>query len=108
MKKRLAIIPARGGSKGIPKKNIYPVAGHPLIYYSIQAAKEAEQAQQEEEPEEEPQPEGTLTDPQTGEQVTMPDPETIDQNDDSVLGDTPVNDNLVNHGEEPPEDNPTE
>ncbi len=44
MKKRLAIIPARGGSKGIPKKNIYPVAGHPLIYYSIQAAKEAEEA----------------------------------------------------------------
>lgn len=44
MKKRLAIIPARGGSKGIPKKNIYPVAGHPLIYYSIQAAKEAEKA----------------------------------------------------------------
>ena len=44
MKKRLAIIPARGGSKGIPKKNIYPVAGRPLIYYSIQAAKEAEKA----------------------------------------------------------------
>ena len=44
MKKRLAIIPARGGSKGIPKKNIYPVAGHPLIYYSIQAAKEAKEA----------------------------------------------------------------
>ena len=44
MKKRLAIIPARGGSKGIPKKNIYNVAGHPLIYYSIQAAKEAKEA----------------------------------------------------------------
>lgn len=44
MKKRLAIIPARGGSKGIPKKNIYPVAGHPLIYYTIQAAKKAQEA----------------------------------------------------------------
>ncbi len=44
MKKRLAIIPARGGSKGIPKKNIYHVAGHPLIYYSIRAAKEAKEA----------------------------------------------------------------
>ena len=44
MKKRLAIIPARGGSKGIPKKNIYNVAGHPLIYYTIEAAKEAKEA----------------------------------------------------------------
>lgn len=44
MKKRLAIIPARGGSKGIPKKNIYPVAGHPLIYYTIRAAKKAQEA----------------------------------------------------------------
>ena len=44
MKKRLAIIPARGGSKGIPKKNIYNVAGHPLIYYSIEAAKAAKEA----------------------------------------------------------------
>lgn len=44
MKKRLAIIPARGGSKGIPKKNIYPVAGHPLIFYTIEAAKEAREA----------------------------------------------------------------
>lgn len=44
MRKRLAIIPARGGSKGIPKKNIYQVAGHPLLYYSIEAAKEANEA----------------------------------------------------------------
>lgn len=44
MRKKLAIIPARGGSKGIPKKNIYHVAGHPLIYYSIQAAREAREA----------------------------------------------------------------
>lgn len=33
----LAIIPARGGSKGIPGKNIRDLAGHPLIYYSIKA-----------------------------------------------------------------------
>ena len=34
----LAIIPARGGSKGIPRKNIRDFAGYPLIAYSIQAA----------------------------------------------------------------------
>lgn len=34
----LSVILARGGSKGIPKKNIYPVCGHPLIAYSICAA----------------------------------------------------------------------
>lgn len=33
----LAIIPARGGSKGVPGKNIKDLAGHPLIYYSIKA-----------------------------------------------------------------------
>lgn len=33
----LALIPARGGSKTIPRKNILPFAGHPLIAYSIQA-----------------------------------------------------------------------
>lgn len=33
----LAIIPARGGSKGIPRKNIRSFAGHPLIAYSIEA-----------------------------------------------------------------------
>ena len=37
--KTLAIIPARGGSKGLPNKNILPLAGHPLIAYSIAAAK---------------------------------------------------------------------
>jgi len=36
-----AIIPARGGSKGIPKKNIYNLGGYPLIAYSIAAAKMA-------------------------------------------------------------------
>ncbi len=36
--KVIAIIPARGGSKGISRKNIRLLAGYPLIYYSIQAA----------------------------------------------------------------------
>ena len=34
----IAIIPARGGSKRIPRKNIYPLAGKPLIAYTIEAA----------------------------------------------------------------------
>ncbi len=38
----LAIIPARGGSKSIPRKNIRSFAGHPLIAYSIVAALAAE------------------------------------------------------------------
>lgn len=38
----LAIIPARGGSKGIPRKNIKSFAGHPLIAYSIAAGLQAE------------------------------------------------------------------
>jgi YrbI family 3-deoxy-D-manno-octulosonate 8-phosphate phosphatase len=37
----LALIPARGGSKGIPRKNIRDFAGYPLIAYSILAAKRA-------------------------------------------------------------------
>lgn len=37
----LAIIPARGGSKGIPKKNVKIFAGYPLIAYSIAAAKQS-------------------------------------------------------------------
>lgn len=36
--KRLAIIPARGGSKRIPQKNIRPFCGKPMISYSIEAA----------------------------------------------------------------------
>ena len=38
----LAIIPARGGSKGIPRKNINLFAGFPLISYSIAAGLQAE------------------------------------------------------------------
>lgn len=40
-KKVLALIPARGGSKGIKDKNIIPLCGKPLIAYSIQAAKDS-------------------------------------------------------------------
>lgn len=36
--KCLFIIPARGGSKGLPKKNIKPLAGKPLICYTLDAA----------------------------------------------------------------------
>jgi CMP-N-acetylneuraminic acid synthetase len=36
--KILALIPARGGSKGVPRKNIRPVAGKPLIAYTIETA----------------------------------------------------------------------
>lgn len=38
-KKVLAVIPARGGSKGIKDKNILPLQGKPLIAYTIEAAK---------------------------------------------------------------------
>ena len=34
----LGIIPARGGSKGVPRKNIRLVGGRPLIAYTIAAA----------------------------------------------------------------------
>ena len=37
----IAIIPARGGSKGVPKKNIRPLAGKPLIIWTIEAAKKS-------------------------------------------------------------------
>lgn len=36
---KVAIIPARGGSKRIPRKNIKPFHGKPMIAYSIEAAK---------------------------------------------------------------------
>lgn len=36
----LVIIPARGGSKGIPHKNIKPLNGKPLIHYTIDEARE--------------------------------------------------------------------
>ena len=37
----LAIIPARGGSQSIPRKNIRIFAGHPLLAYSIAAGLQA-------------------------------------------------------------------
>lgn len=37
----IAIIPARGGSKGVPRKNILPVGGIPLITHTINHAKNA-------------------------------------------------------------------
>jgi pseudaminic acid cytidylyltransferase len=36
---RLAVIPARGGSKRIPRKNILPFCGKPMIAWSIEAAR---------------------------------------------------------------------
>ena len=40
-KRLLALIPARGGSKGIKNKNVAPVCGKPLIAYTIEAALQA-------------------------------------------------------------------
>lgn len=39
--KILAVIPARGGSKGVPRKNIRTLAGKPLIAWTIEAAKKS-------------------------------------------------------------------
>ncbi len=39
--KILAIIPARGGSKGVPRKNVRLLGNKPLIEYSIDAAIES-------------------------------------------------------------------
>ena len=39
----LAVIPARGGSKGVPRKNVMDLAGKPLIAWSILAVAEAEE-----------------------------------------------------------------
>lgn len=38
--KPLVVIPARGGSKGVPRKNIKELGGKPLIYYTIEASRE--------------------------------------------------------------------
>lgn len=39
--KRVAIITARGGSKRLPRKNIRPFHGRPILHYAIAAAKQA-------------------------------------------------------------------
>jgi N-acylneuraminate cytidylyltransferase len=41
-KKVLAIIPARGGSKGVLQKNIHPLGGRPLIAWTIEAAQHSQ------------------------------------------------------------------
>ena len=41
-KRILAVIPARGGSKRIPKKNIVPLGGKPMIHWTIEAAKQSD------------------------------------------------------------------
>ena len=38
----VSLLPARGGSKGIPNKNIAPLNGKPLIYYAIRASLNSE------------------------------------------------------------------
>ncbi len=40
-KRILAIIPARGGSKGLPRKNIRPLLGKPLLVWTIDVLKES-------------------------------------------------------------------
>lgn len=40
--KVLGVVPARGGSKGIPRKNITPILGRPLLAYTADAARRAE------------------------------------------------------------------
>jgi CMP-N-acetylneuraminic acid synthetase len=37
----LGLIPARGGSKGIPRKNLAPVGGKPLLEWTVEAARAA-------------------------------------------------------------------
>jgi N-acylneuraminate cytidylyltransferase/CMP-N,N'-diacetyllegionaminic acid synthase len=41
MQQTVALIPARGGSKGIPRKNLIPLCGKPLIAWTIQAARDS-------------------------------------------------------------------
>lgn len=38
----LVVIPARGGSKGIPLKNIYPLNGKPMLLYSLEMIKQVD------------------------------------------------------------------
>ncbi|WP_195638714.1 cytidylyltransferase domain-containing protein [Enterocloster bolteae] len=40
--RNIIVIPARGGSKGIPKKNIYPINGKPLLEYTLDVIADAE------------------------------------------------------------------
>lgn len=102
--------------EALPYLNIYPTEEIPEdMVDEVEAAQEEEAAEETpaEEEEEETLEDGTLVDPQTGETVQMPDPESVDEEDDSVLGDTPVNQNLVDvqpeiATEEDPDADPTE
>ncbi len=38
----LGLIPARGGSKGIPRKNLAPLGGKPLLQWTVDAARAAQ------------------------------------------------------------------
>lgn len=38
----MGLVPARGGSKGIPKKNLYPIMGKPLLQYTFDAAQKSD------------------------------------------------------------------
>ncbi len=101
--------------EALPYLNIYPTEEIPEDMQEEVAAEQAaaQEAEGEETEEEEPPvEEGSLVDPQTGETVQMPDPESIDPNDDSVMGDVPVNDNLLDPPKgdalsEEPQANPT-
>lgn len=87
--------------QALPYLNIYPTEEIPE---DMKAEVEAEQAaaaetaasEEESSEEESALQEGTVVDPQTGETVQMPDPDSVDQSDDSVLGDAPINENLEN------------
>lgn len=102
--------------EALPYLNIYPTEEIPEDMVDEVEAEQEEEAAEEtpaEEEEEETPEDGTLIDPQTGETVQMPDPESVDEEDDSVLGDTPVNQNLVDvqpeiATEEDPDADPTE
>ena len=41
----IAVIPARGGSKGLPRKNVRPFCGKPLIAWTIESAQRAERVE---------------------------------------------------------------
>lgn len=41
IKRSIAIIPARGGSKRLPRKNILPFLGKPIIHYTVEAAQKS-------------------------------------------------------------------
>ena len=104
--------------QALPYLNIYPTEEIPEdmkaeVEAEQAAAAEAAASEEESSEEEGALPEGTVVDPQTGETVQMPDPDSVDQSDDSVLGDAPVNENLENvepadAAEDTADANPTE